>query len=150
MPSSSHIWPLAMGSRPPSASMFTQVRIVIPSYPLAMDYWQYSPQLGVYQYDVRHFGELFYWYLASGGLWLVTGRKGNMYETGSRNPKSDFWIAAAQKYGSTIDYPMGFSNAQKKPSESKNPPPSSRRRLKKQQRTMTVQTNWGSVLSEQR
>lgn len=30
-----------------------------------------------------------------------------MYETGSRNPKSDFWIAAAQKYGSTIDYPMG-------------------------------------------
>lgn len=42
-----------------------------------------------------------------------------MYETGSRNPKSDFWIAAAQKYGSTIDYPMGFSNAQKKPSESK-------------------------------
>ena len=34
----------------------------------------------------------------------------NGYETGAREPKSDFWIAVAQKYGVTIDYLMGFSN----------------------------------------
>ena len=34
----------------------------------------------------------------------------NNYETGEREPKSDFWITAAQKYGVTIDYLMGFSD----------------------------------------
>ena len=34
----------------------------------------------------------------------------NNYETGVRVPKSDFWIAVAQKYGVTIDYLMGFSD----------------------------------------
>lgn len=34
----------------------------------------------------------------------------NGYETGAREPKSDFWIAVAEKYGVTIDYLMGFSN----------------------------------------
>lgn len=34
----------------------------------------------------------------------------NNYETGIREPKSDFWIAVAQKYGVTIDYLMGFSD----------------------------------------
>lgn len=34
----------------------------------------------------------------------------NNYETGIRDPKSDFWIAVAQKYGVTIDYLMGFSD----------------------------------------
>lgn len=34
----------------------------------------------------------------------------NNYETGIRDPKSDFWIAVAEKYGVTIDYLMGFSN----------------------------------------
>lgn len=34
----------------------------------------------------------------------------NNYETGIRDPKSDFWIAVAEKYGVTIDYLMGFSD----------------------------------------
>lgn len=34
----------------------------------------------------------------------------NGYETGAREPKSDFWIAVAQKYGVTIDYLMGYSD----------------------------------------
>lgn len=34
----------------------------------------------------------------------------NNYETGIRDPKSDFWVAVARKYGVTIDYLMGFSN----------------------------------------
>ncbi len=34
----------------------------------------------------------------------------NNYETGIRDPKSDFWIAVAQRYGVTIDYLMGFSD----------------------------------------
>jgi putative phage repressor len=34
----------------------------------------------------------------------------NGYETGAREPKSDFWITVAEKYGVTIDYLMGFSN----------------------------------------
>lgn len=34
----------------------------------------------------------------------------NNYETGIRDPKSDFWIAVAQKYGVTIDYLMGHSD----------------------------------------
>lgn len=46
----------------------------------------------------------------------------NGYETGAREPKSDFWIAVAQKYGVTIDYLMGFSNDPKKTSESKKSP----------------------------
>lgn len=48
------------------------------------------------------------------------------YETGLRDPKSDFWIAIAQTYGVTIDYLMGYSdnryqtegNIQKAPSYS--------------------------------
>lgn len=35
----------------------------------------------------------------------------NNYETGARDPGSDFWIAVAQKYGVTIDYLMGFSDS---------------------------------------
>lgn len=34
----------------------------------------------------------------------------NNYETGIREPKSDFWIAVAKKYGVTIDYLMGYSD----------------------------------------
>ena len=34
----------------------------------------------------------------------------NNYETGIRDPKSDFWIAVATKYDVTIDYLMGFSD----------------------------------------
>ena len=33
----------------------------------------------------------------------------NNYETGIREPKSDFWISVAEKYGVTIDYLMGYS-----------------------------------------
>lgn len=32
----------------------------------------------------------------------------NGYETGARDPKSDFWIAVAEKYGVTIDWLMGY------------------------------------------
>ena len=46
----------------------------------------------------------------------------NNYETGIREPKSDFWIAVAQKYGVTIDYLMGFSDDPKKTYETKNAP----------------------------
>lgn len=35
----------------------------------------------------------------------------NGYETGARDPKSDFWIMVAQKYGVSIDYLMGYSNS---------------------------------------
>ena len=34
----------------------------------------------------------------------------NGYETGAREPKSDFWIAVAEKYHVTIDYLMGYSD----------------------------------------
>lgn len=34
----------------------------------------------------------------------------NNYEKGIREPKSDFWVAVAQKYGVTIDYLMGYSD----------------------------------------
>ena len=47
----------------------------------------------------------------------------NNYETGIREPKSDFWIAVAQKYGVTIDYLMGFSDDPKMTSEIKTAPP---------------------------
>ena len=44
------------------------------------------------------------------------------YEFGEREPKSDFWMAVAQKYGVTIDYLMGFSNDPKKTSPSVSEP----------------------------
>ena len=34
----------------------------------------------------------------------------NNYETGIRDPKSDFWIAVASRFDVTIDYLMGFSD----------------------------------------
>lgn len=34
----------------------------------------------------------------------------NNYEKGIRDPKSDFWITVAKKYGVTIDYLMGYTN----------------------------------------
>lgn len=34
----------------------------------------------------------------------------NNYETGVRDPKSDFWVAVATKYRVTIDYLMGYSD----------------------------------------
>ena len=36
----------------------------------------------------------------------------NNYETGVREPKSDFWMAIAQKYSVSIDYLMGLENLQ--------------------------------------
>lgn len=41
------------------------------------------------------------------GLPMTTYRG---YESGDREPRSDFWIAVAQKYGVTIDYLMGYSD----------------------------------------
>lgn len=46
-------------------------------------------------------------FAASLGIGLTTY---NGYETGARDPKSDFWIAVAKKYKVTIDYLMGFSD----------------------------------------
>lgn len=40
----------------------------------------------------------------------------NNYETGVREPRSDFWVAVAEKYGVTIDYLMGYSNNPRKTS----------------------------------
>ena len=34
----------------------------------------------------------------------------NNYEKGIRDPKSDFWVTVAHKYGVTIDYLMGYCN----------------------------------------
>lgn len=44
----------------------------------------------------------------------------NNYEKGIREPKSDFWIAVARKYGVTIDYLMGYTNEPR--GDSANPP----------------------------
>lgn len=41
----------------------------------------------------------------------------NGYETGARDPKSDFWISVATKYGVTIDYLMGYSDDPHKTSD---------------------------------
>lgn len=69
----------------------------------------------------------------------------NGYETGARDPKSDFWIAVAQKYGVTIDYLMGFSNDPKKTSEAKTPPPISRRRRIESPKILICSLNMGKV-----
>lgn len=44
----------------------------------------------------------------------------NGYETGARDPKSDFWIAVAERYNVTIDYLMGYSDDPKGYSGSSN------------------------------
>ena len=46
----------------------------------------------------------------------------NNYENGMREPRSDFWIAVAQKYGVTIDYLMGFSNDPHQTADTKQAP----------------------------
>lgn len=46
----------------------------------------------------------------------------NGYETGARDPKSDFWVAAATKFNVTIDYLMGHSSDPTKTGEEKTPP----------------------------
>ena len=58
----------------------------------------------------------------------------NNYETGIRDPKSDFWIAVAQKYNVTIDYLMGFSDDPHKTSdETKKEPPTQGGELSKEE-----------------
>lgn len=54
----------------------------------------------------------------------------NNYETGVREPRSDFWIAVAEKYGVTIDYLMGFSNDPHQTSDPKKAPPMSGEAIK--------------------
>lgn len=46
----------------------------------------------------------------------------NNYETGIREPKSDFWISVAAKYGVTIDYLMGYSDDPHQMTENKKIP----------------------------
>lgn len=55
-------------------------------------------------------------FAASVGVKLTTY---SGYETGVREPKSDFWIAVAQKYGVTIDYLMGYSDNPHKTGDAK-------------------------------
>ena len=45
------------------------------------------------------------------------------YETGEREPKSDFWLNIASKYNVTIDYLMGFSSMSQAYSNDKNNAP---------------------------
>lgn len=58
-------------------------------------------------------------FAASIGMKLTTY---SGYETGVREPKSDFWIAVAQKYNVTIDYLMGYSDNPHKTGDAKTPP----------------------------
>lgn len=44
----------------------------------------------------------------------------NNYETGIRDPKSDFWVAVAQKYNVTIDYLMGYSDDPRRQDDAEN------------------------------
>ena len=60
-------------------------------------------------------------FAASVGVKLTTY---SGYETGVREPKSDFWIAVAQKYDVTIDYLMGFSDNPHQTGDTKTPPSS--------------------------
>lgn len=48
----------------------------------------------------------------------------NGYETGAREPDSDFWVAIAEKYRVTTDYLLGFSSDPHKTGleEIENPP----------------------------
>ena len=61
-------------------------------------------------------------FAASIGLPMTTYRG---YESGDREPRSDFWIAVAQKYNVTIDYLMGYSDipTQVGPVKTKTPAP---------------------------
>ena len=45
------------------------------------------------------------------GLGLTTY---NGYETGARDPKSDFWVTVAEKYHVSVDYLMGYDGDNKK------------------------------------
>ena len=48
----------------------------------------------------------------------------NGYETGTRDPDSDFWIFVARKYKVTTDFLMGYSSDPHKTGlESQKPPP---------------------------
>lgn len=66
----------------------------------------------------------------------------NGYETGARDPKSDFWIAVAKKYGVTIDYLMGYSPEPDKTSEDikKSPPESSEDSAREEQ--LRLERSW--------
>lgn len=48
----------------------------------------------------------------------------NNYETGTRQPRSDFWISAAQRYGVSVDYLMGYTDDPAPVKENKNSAPS--------------------------
>lgn len=54
----------------------------------------------------------------------------NGYETGVREPRSDFWIVVAEKYGVTIDYLMGYSNNPYQTFDEKKAPPISGEAIK--------------------
>lgn len=43
----------------------------------------------------------------------------NNYETGAREPNSDFWIAISKKYNVSIDFLLGLTNENSLASESK-------------------------------
>ena len=49
-----------------------------------------------------------------GGLFGIKKTTYQGYESGKREPDSDFWIAVAEKYNVSIDYLMGFTDDQKR------------------------------------
>lgn len=73
----------------------------------------------------------------------------NGYETGARDPKSDFWIAVAKKYGVTIDYLMGYSPEPDKTSEDikKSPPEQGEDSAREEQ--LKLERNWAQPQENQ-
>lgn len=73
----------------------------------------------------------------------------NGYETGARDPKSDFWIAVAKKYGVTIDYLMGYSPEPDKTSEDikKSPPEPGEESAREEQ--LRLERNWTQTQESQ-
>lgn len=59
----------------------------------------------------------------------------NGYETGARDPKSDFWLSVASKYGVTIDYLMGFSE---NPAKTKDNPAVAEAAAEQKEEDLTV------------
>ena len=49
-----------------------------------------------------------------GGLFGIKKTTYQGYESGKREPDSDFWIAVAERYGVSIDYLMGFTDDPKR------------------------------------
>lgn len=67
----------------------------------------------------------------------------NGYETGARDPKSDFWVSVAKKYNVTIDYLMGYSNDPHKTSDDIKKAPSLSDEAQRLARDYDTLDKWG-------